>query len=183
MCGRCAPLFASPLALPLQTRGMLHVVAHLRRGDVWKPHESQARRVHHTDFFQAVLARIRALAPPILAPFALEYHAVTTVPQSMETKMATQLARDFPNATAHINDDANPTYHTFVTADVLVLDRSRFCHAAALLSENVIVSSPFRYSTSCSEDWVRAEDDGTFDEAAFVAALRRLRARRLAAEA
>eukprot|EP00667_Euglena_gracilis_P014287 EG_transcript_14778 len=148
---------------PPQPR-VLQVALHLRRFDVTTI-ASRSRRIHQDSFFQRVLEQLRTLIP---ASWEVTVHIMTS---SLFSHQAPVLRRSvglsYPNATLHLNDADTDTFHAFVTADVLVLDRSRFSHLAGLWSAGIKLSSPFRYATNCDASWVAVSEGGRVDASAF----------------
>ncbi len=70
-----------------------------------------------------------------------------------------------------------PALHSFkhlVTADILIMAKSRFSHLAALFSTGVTLFQPWRDLPNENfavplpmDDWIGCDPDGSFDEAAF----------------
>mmetsp|Transcript_104700 Transcript_104700/g.180561 ORF Transcript_104700/g.180561 Transcript_104700/m.180561 type:complete len:153 (+) Transcript_104700:81-539(+) len=148
---------------------MFNVAIHLRRLDVYSPVQSKMVRVHHDDFFEKVLAQLEPLLPKNAQLYVLSaaYHKAKHL-------LIQQIRNKFPRAQLLVNTPASATFHAFVEADVLVMDLSRYSHLAGLFSQNIKISSPFRYNTSCDSSWVPVSDDGVLDVVAFKHALQEL---------
>ena len=117
-----------------------------------------------------------------LLPKNAQVHILSAAFHKQKHLLLQQIRNKFPGKLAWVNTPAYNTFQTFVTADVLVLDLSRYSHLAGLFSDNIKVTSAFRYNTSCDPSWVRATDDGALDTEAFKAALKhRLRMKALRA--
>eukprot|EP01012_Entosiphon_sulcatum_P007425 TRINITY_DN13773_c0_g1_i2.p1 TRINITY_DN13773_c0_g1~~TRINITY_DN13773_c0_g1_i2.p1 ORF type:complete len:404 (-),score=28.49 TRINITY_DN13773_c0_g1_i2:8-1219(-) len=164
----------SPAVEPLwnitQGERVLRVVLHLRRGDVFTPSEKSSRRILPTEFFLKVATTIQRLTK---GKIPTEFHVVSQGSAGILHRLTSHLEKMLPFAFLHINTDAHRTFHSFVLADVLVMDRSRFSHFAGMVSTNPKIATRFRYSVECDSSWVVADPDSAeFDTQQLLSALR-----------
>ena len=125
---------------PPACRGKGLVVAmHLRRGDVTIA--KYPRRYVSEEAISEVVASLRAA----MSGVAHEVHLYS----EGEPSDFRWLPEDIQ---LHLNGDALTTFHKLVTADVLVMGKSSFSYAAAILSDGVKLYAPFRHAPMA--DWV-----------------------------
>mmetsp|Transcript_65820 Transcript_65820/g.110477 ORF Transcript_65820/g.110477 Transcript_65820/m.110477 type:complete len:243 (+) Transcript_65820:1-729(+) len=152
------------LLLDPPRNGVVQVAVHLRRFDITTI-ASRSKRVHHDHFFVNAIQEIRDLVP---SPWRVSVNVMTS---TLFAHQAATLRRSastmYPNATLHLNDKETDTFHAFVTADILVLDWSRFSHLAGLWSRGIKIASEFRYATDCDALWVAATENGHVDKEGF----------------
>jgi hypothetical protein len=145
------------------------VAIHLRRFDI-STFASHAKRIHKDSFFTRVLSLLREYLP---RAYKMKVHVFTSTfftskRESLRNSILTSF-QDF-NVTVHVNTQDTETFNAFISADILVVDMSRFSHLAGLWSSNIKVSSPFRYATDCDDLWITSSHRGDFTEAKFRAA-------------
>lgn len=123
----------------------INVAFHVRRGDITREHVSD--RFTENEVVLAIQKRIATLQHP----FA--YHLFSQgEPKDFEGFDAFQL---------HLDEDPLETFHHLVAADVLIMAKSSFSYAAALLSEGIKVYEPHWHPPVM--DWIIAYPEIPFD--------------------
>ena len=138
-----------------------NVVLHIRRGDL-QNNVGENRRIKPVSYFQYLLKRILALMGNTTRPIDVHVFSLGL------KNLGSALQRDLPDSEVHINSPHGTTFHTFLSADVLVTSESKFSHLGALLSQNIkFAFQPFQYAVNCDDLWIRTNSKGMFDELHF----------------
>jgi hypothetical protein len=81
----------------------------------------------------------------------------------------------WPHVFWHLNEDLKQTWHSFVTADVLITSPSSLSYHAGFLNEGVkIAVYPWWHYIPDGPDWVRSDREGNLDKSALKESMRRL---------
>ncbi len=143
-------------AAPKRRSEVVEVCAHLRRGvDVRPDNPETAYRYVDND----VMAKSILMTQSVLTELGLASR-VRLFSQGEEKDFASMLDLGIELC---LNTPAIPTFREFVEADVLIMTKSSFSYAAALLNDGVKLYD--RYARSPLSDWIVRETDGSFDRA------------------
>jgi len=136
-----------------RTMAGLTVGVHLRRGDV-KP--DNARRYTEDEVVLRTIEGIR----DVLYEFSqfIRINLFSEGPLQSFHRFAC-------GCDLHLDTDPFDAFHNLVCSDVLVLAKSSFSYAAALLSPNVCLYEPFWHRPLSS--WIVRDPAGNFDRAGF----------------
>uniref|UniRef100_A0A7S1I689 Uncharacterized protein n=1 Tax=Eutreptiella gymnastica TaxID=73025 RepID=A0A7S1I689_9EUGL len=138
-----------------------NVVLHVRRGDL-QNNVGENRRIKPVAYFQYILKRILTLIGNTTRQIDVHVFSLGL------KNLGNALQRDLPGSEVHINSPHGTTFHTFLSADVLVTSESKFSHLGALLSQNIkFAFQPFQYAVNCDDLWIRTNSKGMFDELHF----------------
>lgn len=150
---------ASPSPSPSHEDARIVVAVHVRRGDVGAG--VNARRFTPNSRIALRIARLQK----VLAALGLEYQ-VDVYSQGEAGAFAQLTAL---GCRLHLDEDALWTMRRLADADVLMMSKSSFSYAAALVSRGVKIYEP-TFNPPLSE-WIVANRSGGFDEAALAAKL------------
>ena len=143
-----------PKQVPLHALpGKLNVAVHVRRGDVSR-RGSAALRYTSDEYVLRVVAAVLAAAREAGLPAAAHLYS-----EGRDEDFAEFAARGF---SLHVSESPFTTLHNLVRADVLLMARSSFSYAAALLSCGIRVYEPFWHKPMSS--WLVAGPNGELNE-------------------
>ncbi|MCW1883329.1 hypothetical protein OKA04_01220 [Luteolibacter flavescens] len=140
--------------------GKVQVAVHMRRGDVGSTGRF-SERFTADDLVLARLKRVLAAIGPDRAMVRLFSQG-----QPEDFRAFTDLG-----VRLHLDDDVFESFHHFVRSDVLFVAKSTFSYLGGVIGGNVCLYEPFRHPRL--PGWLEAD----FEDAAFRAALERLRSR------
>jgi hypothetical protein len=149
---------ADKSSLPQHKGPGIAVAIHIRRGDVTAQH---AARFTPNDHILRVIDQICTVV--IKKNLRSEIHVYS--------EGIIESFRDFEQmgCVLHLDEDVFATFHNLLEADILVMAKSSFSYAAALLSAGVKVYEPFWHQPL--EDWLCLGPQATLCEAEFSALL------------
>lgn len=107
-----------------------HVALHIRRGDV-SLQKYPGRFTSNETYIQLV----NALLSIATSPYKIHVFSQGNLEDFQD------LSENIKGIEYHLNEDIRTTFHSLVSADVLVLSRSSFSYCAALLNANTVVAN------------------------------------------
>lgn len=132
----------------------LSVAVHIRRGDVGTNPALHIRHTSNENVFATVQSVVAALIAS-RAPYQL--HIISEGDQSSFGRLAELEAK------WHLECTPIEAIDRLIRADILVMSKSSFSYAAALLSAGIVIYEPFWHSPLTN--WIALLPDGSFSEA------------------
>ena len=142
------------------TPGAVNVAVHLRRGS------DLAHKMHLMSRSDDAAALLQTIVDALHDVGGRSVIRVFSQGAEEDFRELRQFGVEF-----HLNEDLFSTFHSLVLADVLVMAKSSFSYAAALLSRGLIIYKPMHHAPL--PNWLTSGADASLDRSSLV---RRLRA-------
>jgi hypothetical protein len=175
----------------LRNDGVLKIAVHVRRGEIFA---NNPTRLLPNSYYLNVAKNIVGILERQGFDYQIELHTeVSTreivvhpghpllhneISKPVIINASLNQIEDFdvlPHLVKRINEPTIDCLCRIATADIIVISRSSFSYVAAILSnpKAIVIFHPFWHAAMSS--WIRADEDGSFDELPFLAKLRNLR--------
>jgi hypothetical protein len=144
--------------------GKVNIAVHIRRGDVAREGDNSIR---YTDscLILSVIARVRTVLDELRLPSTVSVYS-----DGRESEFAEFRSREMR---LHLNECPFTTFHNLVSADILVMAKSSFSYAAAILSRGIKIYEPFWHGPM--KDWLILKGhNGSFDTGRFAGMIGRM---------
>ncbi|MCP4328168.1 MAG: hypothetical protein GY791_07005 [Alphaproteobacteria bacterium] len=144
--------YASEKPPQMPNDGRLRVAVHVRRGDVSEVLQTSDRYASNEDMAR-ILSSVTASLEESNLPHRVEIHS-----QGLhEDFEGLPVARE----NMFLDDDPRRTFHALVTADVLVMSKSSFSYAAAVMNTGAVIYVPFWHAPL--PNWIPVDENLAVD--------------------